>query len=374
MSESPDANGGTTDAVADKTTAELEAKLAELQRNRLAGPTLAERIAGAMGEAGEVTKSDENREQGYKFASAESILKAVREPLLERGILLFPHVDELVEHEITSRGGTKGTRVVIGVTYRFTDGREELVAKWRGEGQDYGDKAYGKAFTNALKTFIRSAWLLPTEHDDPEARPSGDRVSAGGAELPAWARKATPARMAELPPVLAPVLGVDRTRAMLQAIKGTLGEVPDVAIATLKLAGAYYTAALEELGALEDAKRERLVLEEQAAADAKAKAEADAAQAAAEEPDSPAPGDAGEPVTQAELAETSGPAPGSVVLDPPLPASAPPAAIEMRLRNEGGCTCTDPVVAHEWAGSDELPPDDIRGFIDDNCPVHGIAF
>lgn len=147
---------------------------------------LAVKIAHAMAEAGQVTKSSVNTDQGYKFASAEAILAAVRGPLLRRGVILLPTVEDLVEHEITSSRGSKGTRVVLNVTFTFTDGADTLVRSWRGEGQDYGDKAYGKAYTNAVKTFVRSAWLLPTEHDDPEGSPAGDRVAA--AEIPPWAR------------------------------------------------------------------------------------------------------------------------------------------------------------------------------------------
>lgn len=150
---------------------------------------LAVKIAHAMAEAGRVTKSRQNTDQGYKFAGAEAILAAVRLPLLKRGVMLKPEVTSVEEEAIESRGGAKGTRVKLGVRFTFTDGADELVADWVGEGQDYGDKAYGKAYTNAIKTYVRVAWLLPTEHDDAEASPSGERVArAAAAELPAWAK------------------------------------------------------------------------------------------------------------------------------------------------------------------------------------------
>lgn len=368
-------------------------------------PTLAARIAAAMAEAGEVTKSDENREQGYKFASAESILKAVREPLLARGVLLFPNVESLEEHEITSKSGTKGTRVVIEVTYKFTDGRDELVARWQGEGQDYGDKAYGKAYTNALKTFIRSAWLLPTEHDDPEARPSGDRVAAGAtAELPAWAKPAGRDRIAQAD-ALVPVLGQARTRAVFAAVKGSLGEVPDIVVNTAKLLAAQYAAALEELGLHEAAVRERTVLEEQAAKDAADRAQAEEAQAAAEAPDAP-PADEGpstgiagdhsegleageEELARAELElDAPPPPPPSVDVAPRPPAGTVPVDLTgvtgagdaaQRLREEG-CSCPDPLAAGRYEQraeeGDEAGAKAARALVDSDCPIvgHGIAF
>ena len=56
------------------------------------------RVAAAMAEAAAVTKGSENKEQGYKFASAEAILGAVRGPLLKRGIVLIPSVLSIDEH------------------------------------------------------------------------------------------------------------------------------------------------------------------------------------------------------------------------------------------------------------------------------------
>lgn len=162
-------------------------------------PSLVARLAAAMSEAAEVTKSSKNTEQNYMFASAEAILAAVRGPLLTRGIILTQQPREYVTTEILSSNNKKGDRIVAVLDFTFRDGitgETFTVEGWRGVGQDYGDKAIGKAYTNAVKTFIRAQWLLPTEHDDPEASPSGDRAANGPSY--AMADDATKAAMLEV--------------------------------------------------------------------------------------------------------------------------------------------------------------------------------
>lgn len=142
---------------------------------------LAARLAEAMAAAAEVTKSSRNTDQGYNYASAEVILAAVRKPLLERGIILIPQPRSIEEREVQFRRGT-GTLATVTVDFTFIDGltSERLVIEgWVGQGQDSGDKAVGKAYTSAIKTFIRAAWLLPTEDPTGEQQ---ERVPSAGAD------------------------------------------------------------------------------------------------------------------------------------------------------------------------------------------------
>lgn len=183
--------------------------------------SLVARIAAAMAEAGAVTKSEVNRDQGYKFASAEAILAAVRGPLFSRGVILIPTVVSRQDVEITSRSGTKGSLVRLEVAFRFTDGSEDLVSCWHGEGQDYGDKAIGKAYTNAVKTYVRTAWLLPTEHDDPEVSPSGERTA--DVEPPVWAKPASGTARQHARDALVQLVGDEPAAQFMAAIEQYAG-------------------------------------------------------------------------------------------------------------------------------------------------------
>ena len=281
--------------------------------------TLATRVAEAMAETEAVAKTGENKDQGYKFASAEAILSAARGPLLKRGIILIPSVLDVVEQEIQSRGGAKGSRVIIHIRFSFTDGVETLEQDWRGEGQDYGDKAYGKAYTNAVKTFIRTAWMLPTEHDDPEASDPGQRAAN---QTPAWQQSITKAKYDEAWAALASTIGEERTAALVAAITETWGYLPNGYAALAKAFVGHLRAELQPHG-LED------VI------------------AAAQ-----TPGEAEEP----EEAEEGVPGPGTVDA-PDLPTDPAKAFGTLKA---AGCTCPDPVGVRS-----ENPQ------LDPRCPIRG---
>lgn len=285
---------------------------------------LAERVAEAMAETEAVAKTGENKDQGYKFASAEAILAAARGPLLKRGIVLLPNVVAIDEQEIQARSGAKGSRVIVHVQFVFTDGIETLAQDWRGEGQDYGDKAFGKAYTNAVKTFIRTAWMLPTEHDDPEASDPGQRAAN---QAPVWQHSISKAKYDEAWAALAPIIGDERTAALVAAITETWGYLPNGYAALAKAFVGHLQAELQPHG-LDD------VI------------------AAAQAPDEPEQEEAEEP----EEVEEDVPGPGTV--DPPdLPTDPAKAFGTLKA---AGCTCPDPIAVRS-----EKPQ------LDPRCPIRG---
>lgn len=221
----------TTKPAAAKTTATKTAAtpvLAETPR------TLIGDLAAAMAAASAVTKSSRNTDQNYDYASAEQILAAVRGPLLERGLVLTQQTVDLQLHEITSRNGARGTSAIVTVDFTFHHGpsdQELPIRGWRGCGQDYGDKAIQKAYTNAVKTFIRSQWLLPTETDDPHAPAPEAAVAA----LPSWAMNARDERRVQLADALTPVTGREAAFAVIKSVEQSLGCVPDVLVPFARL-------------------------------------------------------------------------------------------------------------------------------------------
>jgi len=185
-------------------------------------------LAEAMLNATAVHKSQHNKDQNYDYASAEQILAAVRGPLLERGLVLTQRTVGLNVYEIVSKGGAKGTGVIVEIEFTFHHGPTGdtlVIPGWRGSAQDYGDKAIQKAYTNAVKTFIRSQWLLPTDTENtdtplPDAAPSEP--------APPWARQARPERRDELAARLV-ALGVDPD-VLLGSIEETIGHIPDIVV------------------------------------------------------------------------------------------------------------------------------------------------
>lgn len=293
-------------------------------------------IAAAMGEAGEVTKSSVNKDQGYKFASAEAILAAVRKPLLARGVILTAEIVSLAEREITSRNNARGSLITIEVEFTFRGHDSQLtIGGWRGQGQDYGDKALGKAYTNAVKTFIRTQWLLPTEHDDPEASDPGER--AGAQEIPAWARASTEDRKKAMVAALGDVFGVEAVKAVGQNVASQIGYMPDGFVG---FALALVAAAEQQASAAEQAR---------AAQDQVAETPEPAKTEPEESPADPDPDPA---------AHDEAPEPGSI--EPPeLPKDPAKAFGTLKA---AGCLCEDPIGIRN-----ESP------VYDDACPIRGHA-
>lgn len=177
------------------------------------------KVVKAIAAAGEVVKDKENTEHHYKFASVESMLKAVRDPLYAEGVLLQVQPREFVDDEVTARSGSKGSRVIVEVDFTFTDGYESFtIERWRGEAIDYSDKAYGKAYTNAIKTFIRAQWLLPADDDTDGDRQSPERGATGGA-VPSWASPLDQGKARELFNQLEVLVGAEYAKTLMGEVK-----------------------------------------------------------------------------------------------------------------------------------------------------------
>jgi hypothetical protein len=380
-------------------TGDLE-RLVELSRAIAeAPPSLVSRLAEAMAEAGRVVKDGRNTEQNYAYASVEAVLEEVRRPLLERSIILLTVVTGADEQPIRSRSGTEGTALTLTVDFTFYDGLTDAILTvpgWRGQGQDYGDKVYGKAYTNAIKTFVRTTWLLPTG-DDPEAD-NPERIPKGAPpELPAWATPATSARKAELGAAIIPLLGRETARGIIASVQGTLGHTPDVLVGYTKLlvdaiAEADPGEAVKAIGA----RRAELEAERVAKAEAATAAADKAAQDAAEAPDpeagsdrdptddedqdvdvDPETGESPEdPKSYADVEDVDGPPPGEEntgpapgTLELPEEFAGANEAAKTRMLATAGCICPDPL-------SDPEGLEEQREAYDDACPVkgHGIPF
>lgn len=146
-----------------------------------------------------VPKDGTNTFHKYRYTTAETMLRAIRRPLAEQGVILLSSKTGISERDIqTAKGGTS-TITTVEVRYTFIDAAtgEREVLDWSGRGDDPADKGLGKAYTNAVKTFLREQFLLPMG-DDPEADPATDERAAG--------RQTSPAK----PPPTPQTLGADR--------------------------------------------------------------------------------------------------------------------------------------------------------------------
>lgn len=128
------------------------------------------KLAEVMGAVERVEKRGRNEFHKYDYATEADIVEAVRKALAERHVMLLPSIREAT---------VNGTLTTLSLVFTFVDGdtgqREEL--SWLGRGDDNADKGLGKAYTNAVKTFLRAQFLIPSG-DDPEADHRTDERAA----------------------------------------------------------------------------------------------------------------------------------------------------------------------------------------------------
>ena len=129
-----------------------------------------------------VEKDGRNDFHKYDYTSAEGLLRTVRGELLERGIVLLPSVLAIEERPVKTAKGNDSTVTTVRMEFALVDSEtgEREDQTWAGTGDDPGDKGLYKAYTGAIKTFLRELLLLPMG-DDPEADAQTDARNADGA-------------------------------------------------------------------------------------------------------------------------------------------------------------------------------------------------
>lgn len=148
--------------------------------------TLHAKLADITAETGWIGKDGHNTFQNYDYMSAEAVLAAIRKPLSVRKIALMPSVTAISEREYQTSKGKASVITTAHVSFEFVDGEsgETHVCPWAGAGDDPGDKGLGKAYTNAVKTFLRTQFLIP-QGNDPEGDTDADERSRDRQQAPA---------------------------------------------------------------------------------------------------------------------------------------------------------------------------------------------
>lgn len=142
------------------------------------------KICEVIEEVEEVAKTGHNDHFHYDYATAEEVLRVIRAPLATRRVIVLPSLQAIEERTYTSvnRQGEARESTITTAHIRYTfidcDTGEREECEWAGQGDDPSDKGWGKSATNAAKTFLRTAFLLP-QGDDSEADGHADERSQG---------------------------------------------------------------------------------------------------------------------------------------------------------------------------------------------------
>jgi len=115
----------------------------------------------------------EQKAGGYSFRGIDDVYAALHDLFAEVGLVVLPSTIGR-EREQRPRSSGSGynyvTHVHVRLRFLAADGSSEELDGW-GEGADTGDKSTGKAYSQAIKSALLAAFLIPTEAsaaDDPE--------------------------------------------------------------------------------------------------------------------------------------------------------------------------------------------------------------
>ena len=132
-----------------------------------------EKIPAIIGEVKAVGKDHTNEAQKYKFRAIDDVYNALNSVLAKHKVSIIPKYS-IMHNEVTSelkksQYGEKmqNTRtVILQGTYKITaeDGSFEEVTTF-GEAIDFGDKAFNKAMSQALKYCLFQVFCIPTEEE-----------------------------------------------------------------------------------------------------------------------------------------------------------------------------------------------------------------
>lgn len=110
---------------------------------------------------------------GYSFRGIDDVYAALHDLFAEVGLVCLPSTIEREREQrprLSGEGANYVTHVRVRLRFLAQDGTSEELDAW-GEGADTGDKSTGKAYSQAMKSALLAAFLIPTEassQDDPD--------------------------------------------------------------------------------------------------------------------------------------------------------------------------------------------------------------
>jgi hypothetical protein len=139
------------------------------------------KLARVFGKIHRVPKRGRNDFHKYDYATAADVLDAVRIPLAEENIFIFPKTEDVTQVEwITPKDKPIQWKTTVTLSFTFCDGDTGATMQtiFKGEGIDALDKGLPKALTAATKYFLQTTFLVSTG-DDPESDVKLDMIAEG---------------------------------------------------------------------------------------------------------------------------------------------------------------------------------------------------
>jgi hypothetical protein len=122
-----------------------------------------------MKEVKNIEKKGTNTFHNYKYAEAQDIIYQVREAMIKHGLILQTSTLDYEKRQLEDKRDGKKELIILKVEFTLVDvdTGESLKSVTIGEGVDKTDKGAYKAYTGALKYYLRDRFML-SFGDDPE--------------------------------------------------------------------------------------------------------------------------------------------------------------------------------------------------------------
>lgn len=145
--------------------------------------TLYKKMLKVMKKIKVIQKSGVNSHHKYQYSTEADFIEAVRQHLLDEGVIVLTSVEDCTK---------EGSLTTVKTKHMFVDtenGQNHTVFSY-GTGQDSQDKGVYKAITGSMKYFISKSFMIETQ-DDPEGDVVNTSYTKGSGK--ADTKKAAPA-------------------------------------------------------------------------------------------------------------------------------------------------------------------------------------
>lgn len=207
-----------------------------------------ELLPRVMADIGSIGKSNENRQQGYRYRSVDQILNALHPALVRHKVCLSVNISDR-QTTVEERKDKVVVRTTLTMTVRFVapDG-SFLESSSIGEGLDYnGDKSSNKCLSAAFKYLMFLTLAVPLDENSID---DSDRDPGPPASTP----KANTARRSSKAPATTPPADTNGTRATPKQCEAIRSLTKRLKFSTKQLDAAFagrHVSRIEDLAAVE---------------------------------------------------------------------------------------------------------------------------
>jgi hypothetical protein len=146
-------------------------------------PLIFQNLLSVMKEIDAIEKNKKNQQQGFNFRGIDDVMNSLHDIMAKNNVLVIPTIIHSLREEKTTKSGSAMVSSVCDYKFTFfTIDGSSLEGVVRGEAMDSGDKTSSKCLSIALKYFLTTAFMIPTEELVDPDKESHDIAPSQGKE------------------------------------------------------------------------------------------------------------------------------------------------------------------------------------------------